>query len=384
MRIAVFERRLIPSNPGARCLLRLLEGLCKEHEFTVFAVDFALPCPEHVRWVRIPLPTWPLLYSVGYHLCAPLYRWATSLRRRVRFDLVQKTGNCLIFGTISYEHSCNRTYLRKYWKQVGERGFRNAPYWLALFLRALVEPWTFRRVKHIVVVSQGLARDLVTEYPFTRKKIHIIPNPVDIRRMRPPNDFDREGNRRKLGIVRKDIALVFVALGKFEQKGLPILLEAIQRLADPRLKLLVVGGGSGLVAAYRTRAERMGLTRHISFVGMQQDSSPFLWAADAFVLPSCYEAFPLVSVEAAAAGLPLIVTALNGVEEFLRDGENGFLVERNAEGVVQGITRFLALSQDRRRAMGERARQDVEKYSLENFVAAWRELYKNLRTERKT
>ena len=81
MRFAVFERRLIPNNPGARCLLRLLECLCKEHEFTVFAIDFALPCPEHIRWVRIPLPTWPLLYSVGYHLCAPLYRWATSLRR---------------------------------------------------------------------------------------------------------------------------------------------------------------------------------------------------------------------------------------------------------------------------------------------------------------
>lgn len=375
-KILIVDYKIIPTNALGGCHLRILRGLCHEHEFTVLALQFENPFPERIRWIRIPAPSRPLaLLFVVFHLLAPLYYWVHRFGRRARYDLVQLVESNFSFGDLSYSQFCHRAYLKHYWKQSAHRGLRGWLRWLDHWLRALLEPWVYRRVKHIVVPSRGLARELIAEYPYTRDKIRIIPNCVELERMRMPSDFDREGFRKDLGVDPEDLALVFVALGHFERKGLPLLLEGLRRLGDPRLKLLVVGGQPDLLAAYRSRVEQLGLKGKLVFVGMQRDVRPYLWAADAFALPSFYETFSLVSFEAAAAGLPLIVAPLYGLEEFLRDGENGILVERTPEGVAEGIARFLTLSPEARRSMGEKARRDVKGYAPENFLAAWRTLY---------
>jgi glycosyltransferase involved in cell wall biosynthesis len=105
---------------------------------------------------------------------------------------------------------------------------------------------------------------------------------------------------------------------------------------------------------------------------------PYLWAADAFVLPSHYEVFPLVALEAAAAGLPLLVTPLNGVEEFLRDGENGLLTRRDVPGVSACIARFAQMSPQQRFDMGRRAQRDVQRYGVREFVSQWAKLYREV------
>jgi len=169
--------------------------------------------------------------------------------------------------------------------------------------------------------------------------------------------------------------LVFVALGHFERKGLPLLLDALGQLQSPRLKLLVVGGEADVVLTYRARADCLGLQQSVIFVGMQQDVRPYLWSAEAFVLPSTYETFSLVAFEAAAAGLPLIVTPFYGVEEFFQDGEHGLLIECSRAGMHLGLTRFLALPSEQRKAMGARIREQVRKYNVENFTAAWRRYF---------
>jgi len=193
--------------------------------------------------------------------------------------------------------------------------------------------------------------------------------------MRLPPGFNRARFRRSLGVTEDDLGLAFVALGQFERKGLPLVLEALAHLREPRLKLLVVGGREDLVETYRRRADRMGLSPYVQFLGDQHDVRPYLWSSDALVFPSFYEAFSLVTLEAAAAGLPLIVPPINGVEEFVRDGENGLLIHQTRDGVAAGLARFLALSPDARRSMGQAARESVQRYDTRNFVSAWRNYY---------
>jgi glycosyltransferase involved in cell wall biosynthesis len=379
-KIAVFDYRIIPTNPIGGCHLHLLRGLCHEYEFTVFAVEFENPCPERIRWVRIPVFRRPqALVFVLYHLLAPLFYWAYRLRCRIRFSKVQIVGSDVTLGDVTYVQFCNRTYLKRYWKLSRAHGARGWLRWLNHWLRSVFEPLVFRRVAAIVVPSQGLARELVAEYPFAHDNIRVIPNPVDVERMRAPEGFDREAWRQKLALRSEDIVLVFVALGHFERKGLPLLLEAFNKLDVPGLKLLVVGGERDLVAVYQARVEQIGLSLRVQFTGMQRDVRPYLWASDAFVFPSFYEAFPLVSLEAAAAGLPLIATPVNGVEEFLCDGKNGILVAPTPEAVASGLKRFLMLSPEARRAMGRQAQEDAQHYGVERFVAAWRSLYDDWR-----
>jgi glycosyltransferase involved in cell wall biosynthesis len=108
---------------------------------------------------------------------------------------------------------------------------------------------------------------------------------------------------------------------------------------------------------------------------MQSDVRPYLWSSDVFVFPSLYETFSLVTYEAAASGLPIVVSHLYGVEDLLRDGENGFLIETTVAGVREGLERVLDLSPADRQAMGQRARQAASGCSEGNFVEAWRSFY---------
>ncbi len=142
--------------------------------------------------------------------------------------------------------------------------------------------------------------------------------------------------------------------------------------------MVIVGGPDALVKSYRQRADSLGLNGNIHFTGYQRDVRPYLWAADVFALPSYYEVFPLVALEAAAAGLPLLVARLNGVEEFIRDGENGIVVERNVPSIEAALRAFSEISQEERRTWGERARRDVQCYGGDAFVERWSALYREL------
>ena len=375
MNIAVFDYRVIPTNPVGSCHLRMLAGLCDRHNFTVFAVEFQNPSPQRIRWVRIPLPVRPyVLLYVLYHLAAPA-AYAIQRLRGTRFDLVQMVESNLSFGDISYSHFCHRLYLSRHWRETRARGLRGFLRGLAHRAAAMMEPAIYRRVRHVIAPSQGLVGELGQTYPVTKAKIRVLPNSVDVDRLQPPGPAERDQLRQSNGYCPHDLVLVFVALGHFERKGLPLILEAMAEAGYGFVKLAVVGGEPGSLTRYRTRAQAAGVGARVTFAGMQHDLRPYYWAADAFILPSCYEVFPLVALEAAAAGLPLVVTRVNGVEEFLRDGENGLAIERDAGSIAQAIRRLAAMPHEQRRQMGARARETVMRYGRANFVSAWRSFY---------
>ncbi len=176
---------------------------------------------------------------------------------------------------------------------------------------------------------------------------------------------------------------VFAALGHFERKGLPLLLEAFSRAKSASAKLLVIGGTEDLVATYRGRASDLGLSKRVIFAGMQSDVRPYLWAADAFAFASTYETFSLTAFEAAGASLPLITPRLHGIEEIVKNGETGYIVERTVDAFVSAIDRFSALALAQRAEMGRCARLAALNYNQERFVNNWRRIYDDLAARRR-
>jgi glycosyltransferase involved in cell wall biosynthesis len=327
----------------------------------------------------VPAARRPLaLLFLTYHLLAPLCFAAYRLRHRRRFDLVQIVESKLSFGDLAYSHFCHRAYLRGPGSPRPSGGLRDFLRWLDHRLHALVEPLVYRRVRRVVVPSQGLARELVAEFPRLAGRVTVVPNPVDLERIAPPSGPERAAARARLGITGEQVVFVFVALGHFERKGLPLLLEALGSLDPGRVRLLVVGGPPDLVESYRRKAAAARLGDLVQFVGMQADVRPYLAAADVFVLPSAYETFSLVALEAAAAGLPLLVTPLHGVEDYVQDGRNGFVVERDPEALAAAIAKLLAMTSTEREALGRAARQEASRYGVDAFVDAWRAVYARL------
>jgi glycosyltransferase involved in cell wall biosynthesis len=383
VKIAIFDYVVTATNPVGSCHLHMLEALCGTNDFTVFAVRFDNPCPARIRWVRIPAPARPLvLLFIVYHLLCPLYYWAHRLRRGVRFDVVQTVESNALVGSVSYAHFCHAWYLRRHWKDSGARGWRGWFRFLDHKAHALMEPIVYRRAQSIIVPSHGLARELEAEYPWLSGKISVVANPVNLHHWQKPDTFEAAPVRRQLGIPDDSFVLVFVALGHFERKGLPLLLDALAESGEADVKLLVVGGQPASVKDYALRCKQQGLEERVLFTGMQRDVRPYLWAGDAFVLPSQYEVFPLVCLQAAAAGLPLVVSQLNGVEEFLVDRENGLLVGRTAPQLQQAVRFLRALDPTGRAALTNGARRDVQRYSVSNFASAWDTFYRAFRDQR--
>ncbi len=379
MRIAIFDHKMTRNNPIGSCHLAMLRGLAAEHEFTVFAAEFDNPCPEKIRFVRVPSPMRPIaLLFVVYHFMAPLCYLLYRLRGGPKFDLIQALESNLVFGDLLYSHFCHRMYLKNHWSKSGAKGLRGLFRWIDHQLHALMEGFTYPRATEVVTPSRGLGRELKAAFPYIGNKLTVLPNPVRLDRLQMPAEFDRQAFRHSLGIDDHDLVGLFVALGQFERKGLPFLLQALGTPGMQQFKLIVVGGEPDLIARYTERAAKYKLGDRVKFVGMQSDVRPYLWSADVFVLPSLYEGFPLVALEAAASGLPIVVSALYGVEDLLLDGDNGFLIETSAAGVKQGLERVLTLTPASRHAMGQRARQAVSIYSEENFVDAWRAVYLRL------
>jgi UDP-glucose:(heptosyl)LPS alpha-1,3-glucosyltransferase len=90
--------------------------------------------------------------------------------------------------------------------------------------------------------------------------------------------------------------------------------------------------------------------------------STYYAASDVFVLPTYYEAFSLATLEAAASGLPLLVTKVNGTEELVREGYNGYFVTRDGESIAEKLEFILSDSQ-KLRELGMNARKSAEQYS---------------------
>jgi glycosyltransferase involved in cell wall biosynthesis len=379
-KIAIFDYFVQPDSPVGNCHLRMLAGLADKYDFTVFAVEFENPDPSKIEFVRIPAYRRPtILLSAMFHLLAPLYYGMYRFKHRVRFDLVEKTEVFTFLGSIAYIHFCYRAYLSKHWDKSRQPGLRGILLTLDQATRAFIlEPVLYRLARMLIVPSQGLARELIEVYPFTAQKIRVLPNSVDYLRLSSsPEGFHRDAFRKDLGFSKLDIVLVFVALGQFERKGLHLLLEAVSQVKNPDVKVLVVGGSKHWIEYYGVRADTLKIRHQVKFVGMQRDVAPFLWSADAFCMPSLYETFLLVAIESAAAGLPLLVPRLNGVEDYMIDGENGILLERTPESIIAGIKRLVAMDRVGRRELGNAAQLGARQYRLEIFVTNWDALIKD-------
>jgi glycosyltransferase involved in cell wall biosynthesis len=381
MKIAIYDYRVVPTNPAGSCHLALIAALAPEHDFTVFSAEFDNPRPDRVSWVRVRSIRRPLAaLFLSFHFAALLARVMRGWSRK-RFALVQSVESNFCFGDVVYSHFCHRWFLKHRWKNSGASGLRGAARWLDHALHALIEPWAYRRARWIIAPSKGLAREIQQEYPFVRSKIRVIPNPVDLQSFNPRRDFDRRAFRVQLGLAAGDRMVTFIALGNFELKGLPLLLDALAKSEMQGWKLVVVGGTPDLVVSYNRRVRAMGLTNCVKLVGHQNDVRPYFWAADLFALPSSYEVFPLVALQAAAAACAILVTPINGVEEFLVDGESCVMVSNTAAAVLSGLRRFDSLPLEERTNLGKRAQIAVGAYGVDRFASAWREFYQTLSSE---
>ncbi|HWQ21985.1 MAG TPA: glycosyltransferase, partial [Clostridia bacterium] len=180
-------------------------------------------------------------------------------------------------------------------------------------------------------------------------------------------------------------AFVFLAVGRLEQaKGFDLLIRAIPFVAISRRGtiFLIVGDGS-LRGALEESARGLA---NVRFLGVRDDIPDLMAAADALVLSSRWEGLPMVLLEAASAGLPVIATDIGGVGEVVADQETGLLVPAgDVDALGAAMIRLAGFPSEVRHDMGKQAHRLVEeRYSLAAVVDTWVELYAGCADRRRT
>ena len=233
--------------------------------------------------------------------------------------------------------------------------------------------WCYRprRTRLLCAVSGGVARELMEGFPAMQGAVRTVANGVDTTVFRPDAGA-RSELRTELGIDERAPLALFVG-GDWERKGLA---HAVDALAfAPDWQLLVAGGGDPQLP--RARAREAGTDARLRVLGPVADTPRLYAAADAFVLPTAYETFSLVSFEAAASGLPLLVTRVSGVEDLLSDGGNGWFITRDGRDIARRLNE-LHSDPELSRAMAQAARAAATGYTWDAMAKGYRSLYAKL------
>jgi sugar transferase (PEP-CTERM/EpsH1 system associated) len=225
----------------------------------------------------------------------------------------------------------------------------------------------------VVCVSQQVADFVIRQVGVSQHKVVVIPNGVDL------SDFERLPVRREareaLGLPC-DQAWVGTVARLDPVKRLDVLLRALPLLEDVRA--VIVGYGPEQ-QRLETLAQQLGIQERVCFTGYQEDVRPWLVALDVFVLSSDWEGMSNALLEAMAASLPAVATAVGGTPDVVVEGETGLLVPPRDPGALAEALDTLVCDPDLRRSMGQAGRQRVVRcFSVERMVERTQTLYEEL------
>jgi len=234
----------------------------------------------------------------------------------------------------------------------------------------------------VVVPTEREKENLLDHCRADSQNLHVIPCGVNLDHFRP---LDRFSARRTLNLDLDQDLLLYV--GRFAPvKGLDVLLGAMSQLVKTgnRPRLIVVGGDGPAATstqAVRRQIRELHLERHVQLAGRIDASAlPCYYnAADLLVVPSRYESFGLVALEALACGTPVLATPVGAMERLLVEGKNGLVVQSpDSTAVARGIAAQLALDGNQRPAR-ESVRATVLSYGWASVARQLARLYSMVR-----
>jgi glycosyltransferase involved in cell wall biosynthesis len=358
MNLAFVVHDFDPGLGQGRYCLELALRLARSHDVTIYANRFAVEPRPGWRFVRVPAWRTTALTTVFTFLAA-------SHRRVLRggHEVVHAQGLTCWHADVITAHICN----------AARRRVAPPPTFRATLFPALVNPverrfYRQRRARHLIAISQRVAREIVTEYGWN-KALSVIHHGVDTRQFHPPeNPAARRAARERFQVPTTGWLWLFVGEAV---KGLA---ETIVQLAAfPQAQLLAISRSPR--EPYDALARTLRVEDRFHFRGPERQLAPAYRAADVFVYPSNYDTFGLVVSEAMATGLPVIVGRDIGAAELITHGVNGLTVDPASADALHGALTRLSGSPELAARLGAAARQTAEQQTWDACAAATEAVY---------
>lgn len=336
--------------------------------------DTTVSIHQNVSIIRVSKERPLVVLSTVHH--------SVAARRTIDFDAYDIVhGTLMPASTVSFGPLFIRSIdapiiLTSLGTAVGE-ALGNKPYTVTDYLfKYIFHPINFvfdgysgRLADRIIGISHHTCNQLTNIYRHDKKKISLVPPGIDAKRFTPRDERHPAVDSNKITLL---------SVSRLDpRKGINITIRALAELDREDVELVIAGEGR-IRSHLENLADELGVGTRVNFLGNVEYTSeelPRLYSsADLFVLPSRYEGFGVVYLEAMACGTPVIGTDVGGVPTVIKDGETGYLSSRDTEDVTDRISRILNDHEEHER-MSDNARKWAESHDWDNIAAQVEDLY---------
>ncbi|WP_159566831.1 glycosyltransferase family 4 protein [Budvicia diplopodorum] len=320
IRLAIVRQKYRPDGGAERFISRALEAL-KDQNLSLNVITREWQGEQNSDWN---------IFQCNPHKWGRISRErgfaqaARAIWQRENFDLVQsheRIPGCDIYRAGDGVHRrwlLQRARILPTWRQKLLFNDRYHRY----VMNAEKEMYSAPELKAVICNAEMIKQEIITDFNVPESKIAVIYNAIDSQRFMPGSEQARQQIRGQLNLSTNVSCLIYVGSG-FERKGLESAIRAIS--ATP--KHLIVVGKDKAEKRYRNLASELGCNNRVHFLGVQNDVLPYYQAADGLLLPTLYDPFPNVILEAMACGLPVITSNTCGGAEFIEQGKSGFICD---------------------------------------------------------
>jgi len=375
MKIALIRKEYTLSWGGAEIYVVNLSRQLLEmgHEVHIFANTFDLPSDPGITFHKVPM----------FAFFSPLKNLTFALNtkrllRKENFDIVNGFSQVYHQDIYRMGDGLHLHFLRtqspnallRFPKYLNPRHIS-----ILLIEKQIFKP---QNVHHIIANSKMCKRQAMNYYQVPQDKIEVIYNGVDLERFNPKTrEAYRLRVREKLNIGDQEIVILFVSRN-YKRKGLEFLIKSLSLLGEKAHTIKLVVAGKGNPKPFKRLALAHGLSDNLIFAGEEKIIEKYYGASDLLVLPTLYDPFSNVCLEALACGLPVITTKSNGAAEIIEDGKDGYIIEdaKNTEEIAERIS--LLLSKNIRGEMGKHAAISAKKYTIAANAQKTIALYKKV------
>ena len=377
MHIAHFTNFYLPIVNG---VVRSVEAFRKEltrqgHNVFVFAqedTDYEDESPFIFRYPSLPLPT-----DVDISAVIPVSNFIDKLLPSLKLNVIHTHHPVLLGQTAATKaDALNLPLVFTFHTR-----YREYTHYIPLpqdviqdFLKDTVEVWLrdfMRKCQHIVIPSQSMKDILVNEYGL-QDRFSVIPTGIDLE---PYKHADGDALRSREGWDNDKVLISTGRLG--QEKNWTTFLQAAQKVYQehPELRVVIIGYGPDRDELEKLSSE-LGIAERVTFTGKIpfSDVINYLKAADIFGFASITETQGLVTMEAMAAGLPVVAVDASGTRDIVTNGEQGYLVRNDADALAESLIQLLDSPETMHR-FSANALERAKAFDLENCAKQLVEVY---------
>ncbi|WP_257263097.1 glycosyltransferase family 4 protein [Endozoicomonas sp. ONNA2] len=381
IKLAIVRQKYRPDGGAERFVASALSALSQQN-----AEQPQQKAEQQQLDITVLTRQWQGIKNPSFHaeVCNP-FKWGRVSRERgfaravqkhfSSFDIVQsheRIPGCTIYRAGDGVHKCWLEHRSRITSEAQAKRMKNDRFHRYV-MDAEKQMFEHPKLKAVICNSQMVKEEVCREFAIKPEIVHVIYNSVNQEKFNPALK-QAEGLvvREALGIEADATAMLFVGSG-FERKGLAATLEAI---AVTKAHLIVVGKDKQ-EEKYQQQARDLGCAERVHFMGMQSDSSRFYGAADGFILPTIYDPFPNVILEAMASGLGVITSSSCGGAEIIEEGCNGYFCDAlDIPTLSSAINAFT--DKGHAESLGMMARETIKPFTSERLTNQLLSLYSQI------